>query len=69
MIDGMSEVLVKKCELMINQDLFALPRLSWSTEQSAHPDELLDEKRELNMIGFLLDAYPREADTCLRQGL
>ena len=55
--DDMSEQLIKHGETMINRGVFALPRLPWSAEESAHPDE----KRLLDMIGFLLDAYHREA--------
>jgi len=41
---------------MIKQGVFALPKLAWNATY-AHPEE----KRVLAMIGFLLDAYHKEA--------
>ena len=56
-LDDMIETLVKKGEMMIHRGVFALPKMPWSAEESANPDE----RKVLDMIGFLLDAYHREA--------
>ena len=50
--DAMIDELLKRGEMMIKKGLFALPPLSWKSEQFVHPDE----KAVLDMIGFLLDA-------------
>ena len=54
--DKIIDSLLDKGRKMIRQGVFALPKLAWNANE-AHPDE----KRVLQMIGFLLDAYHKEA--------
>jgi len=54
--DKIIDSLLVEGRKMIWQGVFALPKLTWNTNQ-AHPEE----KRVLAMIGFLLDAYHKEA--------
>ena len=54
--DKIIDSLLDKGRKMIRQGVFALPKLAWNATEG-HPDE----KRVLQMIGFLLDAYHKEA--------
>ena len=50
--DDVIDALLKRGEMMVKKGIFAIPRLSWKSEKTSHPEE----KAVLNMIGFLLDA-------------
>jgi hypothetical protein len=54
--DKIIDSLLDKGRKMIRQGVFALPKLAWNTNE-AHPEE----KRVLQMIGFLLDSYHKDA--------
>jgi len=54
--DKIIDSLLVEGRKMIKQGVFALPKLAWNATY-AHPEE----KRVLAMIGFLLDAYHKEA--------
>jgi len=54
--DKIIDSLLDEGRKMIRQGVFALPKLAWNANE-AHPEE----KRVLAMIGFLLDAYHKEA--------
>ena len=48
--------ILDKGRKMIRQGVFAIPKLAWNANE-ANPEE----KRVLQMIGFLLDAYNKDA--------
>ena len=50
--DDMIDALLDRGQNMIKAGVFAVPRLSWRSEEHSHPDD----KPVLQMIGFLLDA-------------
>jgi len=50
--DDMIDALLDRGQKMIKAGVFAVPRLSWQSEEHSHPDD----KPVVTMIGFLLDA-------------
>ena len=55
--DDMIDALLKRGEAMIKAGIFAVPRLSWHSEENSHPDD----EAVLQTLGFLLDAYHKQA--------
>ena len=53
--DAMIEKLIRDGRMLMDKGVFALPSLRWRRDESADPEE----KRVLNTVGFLLDAYDK----------
>ena len=51
------EELISNGQMMMLKSVFSIPKLPWRRDECAHPEE----KRVLDMIGFLLDAYDKKA--------
>ena len=51
------EKLISNGQMMMRKGMFAVPKLRWRRDELADPEE----RRVLDMIGFLLDAYDKKA--------